>query len=159
MLRLFPTAIRSLIYFYKPHCLKSAHSADLQSIDFQAWIHFKRNVFFHFLIIFYEWARGSCLHNTRSFRATPFCLHGNGSFPGSIAAHRALILLPPREEKMNLMRVCARNYMWDPRNSSGGVHFFFLSSTSSSFFSFFFLQNRQSGFSSCSIQGATFKPV
>lgn len=51
-LRLFPTAFRSLIDFYKPHCLKSAHSADLQSIDFQAWIHFKLNVFSTFWSFF-----------------------------------------------------------------------------------------------------------
>lgn len=48
----FPTAFISLIYLYKPHWLESAHSADLQSINFQAKIHFKYNAFSTFWSFF-----------------------------------------------------------------------------------------------------------
>lgn len=64
------------------------------------WSGFRLNPYFH--TFFYEWHRGSCLC-IQLWGNSLFCLHGDGSFPGSIAVHRAIILLPPREEKMNLM--------------------------------------------------------
>lgn len=54
-----------------------------------------------------------------------FCLHGNGSFPGSIAVHRAIILLPPREEKINLMCVLRKLHVRAQKQFSGGDNSFF----------------------------------